>query len=173
MAFDPLIEGNHVRITGQDVQRGTFSHRHASVKDQDSEEEYYLESLDKPSRRHHGRVAQTDTQASFTCRNSFRICRRSLNTDTVWRIPTRSSCGKPSLETVNGAQTMIDQFISSGEDKWLPPDGLVCCARIDGRGWRTLSCRLERFLQQVDEDPDYIPRLADERMQIQHATGKL
>ena len=75
MAFGSLlIEGNHVRITGQDVQRGTFSHRHAVVKDQNSEEEYtplndLAERMDPSAPME--KLRHPDTQAGFTCRNSI------------------------------------------------------------------------------------------------------
>ena len=75
MAFGSLlIEGNHVRITGQDVQRGTFSHRHAVVKDQDTEEEYtplnsLAKNLDMSAPKEE--LIRPDTQAGFVCRNSI------------------------------------------------------------------------------------------------------
>ena len=177
MAFGSLLlEGNHVRITGQDVQRGTFSHRHAVVKDQETEEEYtplnalakrVLESSPKEV------LNRPDTQAGFTCRNSI------LSEFAVLGFEAGYSLENPNSlilweaqfgDFSNGAQTIIDQFISSGEDKWLRQSGLVLLLPhgYDGQGAEHSSCRLERFLQMVDEDPDYIPIMTkDERKQIQ------
>lgn len=172
-----LIEGNHVRITGQDVQRGTFSHRHAVVKDQRTEEEYtplnFLAKRMDPSAPME-ELGKSDTQAGYTCRNSI------LSEFGVLGFEHGYSLENPNAliiweaqfgDFVNGAQVMIDQFISSGEDKWMRQSGLVMLLPhgYDGQGAEHSSCRVERFLQQVDEDPHYIPRLAnDERMQIQH-----
>jgi 2-oxoglutarate dehydrogenase E1 component len=183
MAFGSLlIEGNHVRITGQDVQRGTFSHRHASVKDQDSEEEYvplsHLAERIDPSAPM-AELSKPDTQASFTCRNSI------LSEFAVLGFEHGYSLENPNAlilweaqfgDFINGAQIMIDQFIGSGEDKWLRQSGLVLLLPhgYDGQGGEHSSCRVERFLQQVDEDPDYIPRLSrDERMQIQRCNWQV
>jgi len=171
-----LIEGNHVRITGQDVQRGTFSHRHAVVKDQDTEEEYtplnsLAQKVDESSPKEV--LQRADTQAGFTCRNSI------LSEFAVLGFENGYSLENPNAlilweaqfgDFSNGAQTIIDQFLSSGEDKWMRQSGLVMLLPhgYDGQGAEHSSCRLERFLQMVDEDPHYIPKMAeDERKQIQ------
>jgi 2-oxoglutarate dehydrogenase E1 component len=177
MAFGSLlVEGNHVRITGQDVQRGTFSHRHAVVKDQKTEEEYtplnhITKRMDPSCPKEE--MSGSDTQAGFTCRNSI------LSEFAVLGFEHGYSLENPNAlvlweaqfgDFVNGAQIMIDQFISAGEDKWLRQSGLVMLLPhgYDGQGGEHSSCRVERFLQQVDEDPHFVPEFnKDERMQIQ------
>ena len=177
MAFGSLmLEGNHVRITGQDVQRGTFSHRHAVVKDQDTEAEYsplnHMATRMDPSTPKN-EMEDPDTQAGLTCRNSI------LSEFAVLGFELGYSLENPNAlvlweaqfgDFVNGAQIMIDQFISAGEDKWLRQSGLVMLLPhgYDGQGAEHSSCRVERFLQQVDEDPHHIPNMnQDERTQIQ------
>eukprot|EP00934_Nitzschia_sp_Nitz4_P003808 Nitzschia sp. Nitz4//scaffold24_size164493//89289//92779//NITZ4_002331-RA/size164493-snap-gene-0.9-mRNA-1//1//CDS//3329544123//3798//frame0 len=174
MAFGTLlVEGNHVRITGQDVQRGTFSHRHAVVKDQDTEEEYaplnhITQRMDPSTPKHE--MEDPDTQAGLTCRNSI------LSEFGVLGFELGYSLENPNAlvlweaqfgDFVNGAQIMIDQFISAGEDKWLRQSGLVMLLPhgYDGQGAEHSSCRVERFLQQVDEDPHHIPDMAYEKKQ--------
>lgn len=171
-----LVEGNHVRITGQDVQRGTFSHRHAVVKDQDTEQDYtplnhITKRMDPSCPKEE--MSGPDTQAGFTCRNSI------LSEFAVLGFELGYSLENPNAlvlweaqfgDFVNGAQIMIDQFISAGEDKWHRQSGLVMLLPhgYDGGGAEHSSCRLERFLQMVDEDPHFVPEFKeDERMQIQ------
>ena len=177
MAFGTLlVEGNHVRITGQDVQRGTFSHRHGVVKDQDTEMDYtplnHITKLMDPSTPKND-MSGPDTQAGFTCRNSI------LSEFAVLGFELGYSLENPNAlvlweaqfgDFANGAQIMIDQFISAGEDKWLRQSGLVMLLPhgYDGGGAEHSSCRLERFLQMVDEDPHFVPEFQeDARMQIQ------
>jgi 2-oxoglutarate dehydrogenase E1 component len=183
MAFGSLLlEGNHVRITGQDVQRGTFSHRHAVVKDQSTEEEYtplnFIAEVMDPGTPLES-YTRENTQAGLTARNSI------LSEFAVLGFEHGYSLENPNAlvlweaqfgDFVNGAQTIIDQFISSGEDKWMRQSGLVMLLPhgYDGQGAEHSSCRLERFLQQTDEDPHYIPKLArDTRMQIQRANWQI
>jgi len=172
-----LVEGNHVRISGQDVQRGTFSHRHAAVMCQKTEAEYVpLNHIAGTALAAAGLddCPETDTQARFTARNSI------LSEFGVVGFEQGYSLENPNAlilweaqfgDFSNGAQTMLDQFISSGEDKWMRQSGLVMLLPhgYDGQGAEHSSCRLERFLQMSDEDPHFIPELdKEETMQIQH-----
>jgi len=183
MAFGSLmLEGNHVRLTGQDVQRGTFSHRHAVVKDQNTEEEYtplnHIAKRMDPSAPME-ELRRSDTQAGLIVRNSI------LSEFAVLGFELGYSLENPNAlvlweaqfgDFVNGAQIMIDQFISSGEDKWMRQSGLVMLLPhgYDGQGAEHSSCRPERFLQQVDEDPHHIPMMnRDERKQIQQCNWQV
>jgi 2-oxoglutarate dehydrogenase E1 component len=171
-----LLEGNHVRLTGQDVQRGTFSHRHAVIIDQVTGGTYtpanHLAKHVLPSAPLN-KTGAHDIQAEFTCRNSI------LSEFGVLGCEMGYSLENPNMlvmweaqfgDFVNGAQVMIDQFISAGEDKWLRQSGLTLLLPHGymGQGAEHSSCRVERFLQQVDEDPDVVPPMGESvRMQIQ------
>lgn len=177
-----LMEGNHVRLTGQDVERGTFSHRHAVLVDQRTEEKYVpLNAIAKvcsPTIATN-KDRPPEIQAEFTVRNSilseFGVLGFEMgyslenpNTLTMWEAQFG--------DFVNGAQIMIDQFISAGEDKWLRQSALTMLLPHGymGQGAEHSSCRLERFLQQVDEDPDIVPPMGEnERMQIQHSNWQV
>jgi len=151
MAFGSLLlQGVHVRLSGQDVQRGTFSHRHAMLHHQDSEERYVpLQHL-------------SDTQAKFTVSNSH------LSEYGVLGFELGYSMQSPKQLVIweaqfgdfaNTAQCIIDQFISSGETKWHRQSGLVMLLPhgYEGMGPEHSSARLERFLQMTEEDPDIFP----------------
>jgi len=164
-----LLEGHHVRITGQDVQRGTFSHRHCQVHDQATSEEYcFLENLG------------LGPQETFVARNSI------LSEYAVLGFELGYSYDNPNAlviweaqfgDFVNTAQVIIDQFISAGEHKWLQQTALTMLLPhgYDGMGAEHSSCRMERFLQQCDDDEDDVPdhRRAGSNGQIQKANWQV
>ncbi|XP_076639304.1 oxoglutarate dehydrogenase Nc73EF isoform X1 [Colletes latitarsis] len=157
MVFGSLLkEGIHVRLSGQDVERGTFSHRHHVLHHQTVDKATY-----KPL------CNLYPDQAPYT------VCNSSLSEFGVLGFELGYSMTNPNAlvcweaqfgDFNNTAQCIIDQFISSGQAKWVRQSGLVMLQPhgLEGMGPEHSSARLERFLQMSSDDPDYFPPESEE-----------
>uniref|UniRef100_A0A3B4G1S6 2-oxoglutarate dehydrogenase complex component E1 n=1 Tax=Pundamilia nyererei TaxID=303518 RepID=A0A3B4G1S6_9CICH len=161
IAFGSLLkDGIHVRLSGQDVERGTFSHRHHVLHDQEVDKRICV-----PMNH------LWENQASYT------VCNSSLSEYGVVGFELGFAMANPNALILweaqfgdfhNTAQCIIDQFISSGQAKWVRNNGIVLLLPhgMEGMGPEHSSARPERFLQMTKDDPDHIPVYTADRINL-------
>lgn len=141
-----LAEGHNIRLSGQDVQRGTFSHRHSYLHNQERDEVYVPLKNVAPNQ---GQFNAINSSLSELAVLGFEIGYQYADPNSL--VMWEGQFG----DFANGAQIMIDQYVASGEAKWGVQNGIVLLLPhgYDGQGSEHSSARLERYLQLCDDDP--------------------
>jgi 2-oxoglutarate dehydrogenase E1 component len=145
-----LLEGHNIRLSGQDVERGTFSHRHAVIKTENAEEEVVLLNQIQPEKQGRFNVYNSLLSEYGVMGFDYGYALASPKTLTLWE----AQFGDFS----NGAQIMIDQYLSAAEDKWKLQNGLVLLLPhgYEGQGAEHSSARMERYLQLCAKDNMFV-----------------
>jgi 2-oxoglutarate dehydrogenase E1 component len=146
-----LIEGTHVRLSGQDVERGTFSHRHHVLHDQSKDLNTFVPLNHLTVNQAHYTVCNCSLSEFAVLGFELGYSLTNPNSLVIWEAQFGDFC--------NTAQCIIDQFLASGQAKWTRQTGVVMLLPhgYEGMGPEHSSARLERFLQLSDEDPDKVP----------------
>jgi 2-oxoglutarate dehydrogenase E1 component len=146
LAYGTLLEeGYNIRISGQDVERGTFSHRHAILRDEISEERINLLNIN-PASKGKMDIYNSSLSEYGVLGFDYGYAMANPNTLTIWE----AQFGDFS----NGAQIIFDQYLSAAEDKWKSQNGIVVLLPhgYEGQGSEHSSARMERYLQLCSED---------------------
>ncbi|XP_053605594.1 probable 2-oxoglutarate dehydrogenase E1 component DHKTD1 homolog, mitochondrial [Plodia interpunctella] len=145
LAFGSLLmEGRHVRLSGEDVGRGTFSHRHAMLVDQKTESIYIPLNHIHEQQKGYLEVANSILSEEAVLGFEYGMAYDCPDNLVIWEAQFG--------DFYNGAQIIVDTYVASGESKWIRSNGLVMLLPhgYDGAASEHSSCRLERFLQLTD-----------------------
>eukprot|EP00056_Hartaetosiga_gracilis_P008673 m.124846 g.124846 ORF g.124846 m.124846 type:complete len:1100 (+) comp12965_c0_seq4:167-3466(+) len=149
---DPRLDTYHVRLTGQDCERGTFNQRHAAVYDQNTAKRFVPLANFLPGKQSHVEVWNSPLNEAAVLAYEYGA---SIGFENKAVVMWEAQFG----DFANNAQGVIDQFISSGEERWGQKSNIVLLLPhgYDGLGPDHSSARIERYLQMMNDDSDHLP----------------